>query len=153
MAAWCGSWPRAESSDAVCHREWKDRAIAKMEKTNQEKAVIAVIKEAFSTQQCTSRARSNRLRRARNLIPFPVSPRESRGGDGSPHAAACAAAPPARGLRPLARSPMRIAHGAALRWLATSGTIGRATKKTKDGRHVGLDFYDLLIEGWPPRRP
>src|SRR5258705_8787262 len=95
---------------------------------------------------------------ARNLIPLSRFPQgESRGGEGSPHAAACsapaktagtshAAAPPARGLRPLARSP----------WLASANVpppAGRPganmiarKKRMKDGRHVGLDFYDLLIE-------
>jgi len=89
--------------------------------------------------------------------PFPFPPRGKPGGDGSPHAAACsapaktagtshAAAPPARGLRPLARSP----------WLASANVpppAGRPganmiawKERMKDGRHVGLDFYDLLIE-------
>src|SRR5258706_342243 len=99
---------------------------------------------------------------ARNLTPLSRFPQgESRGGDGSPHAAACfapaknagtshAAAPPAKGLRPLARSP----------WLASANVpppAGRPganmiawKERMKDGRHVGLDFYDLLIEAISP---
>jgi hypothetical protein len=89
--------------------------------------------------------------------PFPFPPRESRGGDGSPHAAhdACqpkplsridAAAPPARGVSkrsaetPLARSP-RLQPPAG-----RPGAKMIARGKIEDGRHVGLDFYDLLIE-------
>jgi hypothetical protein len=101
---------------------------------------------------------------ARNLIPLSRFPQgASRGGDGSPHAAAHsapaknagtapAAAPPARGVSkrfaetPLARSPrIGLSRCPAAWWLAT-GEDDRMQKKIKEGRHVGLDFYDLLIE-------
>jgi hypothetical protein len=101
---------------------------------------------------------------ARNLIPLSRFPQgESRGGDGSPHAAhaACqpkplartdAAAPPARGVSkrsaepPLAPSPrVGLSRCTASRWSAQSED-DRTRKRIKDGRHVVLDFYDLLIE-------
>jgi hypothetical protein len=85
--------------------------------------------------------------------PFPFPPGASRGGDGSPHAAHVArqpnplaridaAAPPARGVSnrsaetPLARSPLG----------AQPSDDHRSQKEIRKGRHVGLDFYDLLIE-------
>jgi len=84
--------------------------------------------------------------------PFPFPPRGKPGGDGSPHAAsrsvpaniagtAHAAAPPARGLRPL-RYPPPVR---CPRWQAASHRQENR-KTSEDGRHVGLDFYDLLIE-------
>src|SRR5215471_3308399 len=96
---------------------------------------------------------------ARNLIPLSRFPQgASRGGDGSPHAgstlpaskkrrqASMPPAPPPRGLRPLAPSPkLTVADltpsvgRPALRMLS-------ARQRTKEGRHVVLDFYDLLIE-------
>jgi len=101
---------------------------------------------------------------ARNLIPLSRFPQgERRGADGSPHAAhdarqpnplarIAAAAPPARGVSkrsaepPLARSPRAGPRRcAASRWSARSQD-DRTWGRTKDGRHVVLDFYDLLIE-------
>src|SRR6516162_7789802 len=46
---------------------------------------------------------------------------------------------------PPLRIPPMGASGAASRWSASICGIERR-KKIKDGRHVGLDFYDLLIE-------
>ena len=85
--------------------------------------------------------------------PFPFPPGASRGGNGSPHAAHAArqpkplaridaAAPPARGVSnrsaetPLARSPLG----------AQPSDDHRSQKEIRKGRHVGLDFFDLLIE-------
>jgi len=49
-------------------------------------------------------------------------------------------------LQPPLRIPPIGAGGAASKWSASICGIERE-KKMKDGRHVGLDFYDLLIEG------
>ena len=65
--------------------------------------------------------------------PFPVSPRGKPGREGSPHAAAKPAAPPG------VASPKYCP-----RQLQEHGDGGK--EEFKDGRHVGLDFYDLLIE-------
>ena len=97
-------------------------------------------------------ATANCLRAAWNLIPFPVSPKGKAGaGKGSPHAAtrsapanhagtAHAAPPPARGaFAPLAPSPDQSQP-------MSPSEDDCAWEKIKGGRHVGLDFYDLLIE-------
>ena len=61
-----------------------------------------------------------------------------------------AAAPPARGVSkrsaetPLAHPPDRPHRGSAQ--MVSLDLRDRAGEKIKDGRHVGLDFYDLLIE-------
>jgi hypothetical protein len=79
--------------------------------------------------------------------PFPFPQGESRGGDGSPHAAARsapaktagtahAAAPPARGLRPLARSPIDLSRCIVSNWSASR-------ERSRAERNLG----------WPPRRP
>jgi hypothetical protein len=88
---------------------------------------------------------------ARNLIPpFPFPPRGKPGRAGSPHAAAGAAAPPARGVSkrsaetPLAPSPWLTLPMRSPRESYKHGDGGR--ERIKGGRHVGLDFYDLLIE-------
>jgi hypothetical protein len=75
--------------------------------------------------------------------PFPVSPKGKPGRDGSPHAAKTAA-PPARGLRPLAQSPGSTSASVLL--AHRTGATSAKQKFNFDGRHVGLDFYDLLIE-------
>ena len=91
---------------------------------------------------------------ARNLIPHSRFPQgESRGRvKGSPTPAtrsapannagtAHAAAPPARGaFAPLAPSPDQSQPTCLKARAITPG------EKNKDGRHVGLDFYDLLID-------
>ena len=96
-------------------------------------------------------------------LPFPVSPSGGKPGRaGSPHAAGtlCASQkrwhtsmprlPPQEGFQsaPL-NPPLRIPPDgapAASRWSGPrSGS--EPEKKIKDGRHVGLDLYDLLIEG------
>jgi len=82
--------------------------------------------------------------------PFPVSPRGKPGREGSPHAAAKPAAPPARGVsKRSAETPLAYPPGVASpkycpRQLQEHGDGGK--EEFKDGRHVGLDFYDLLIE-------
>jgi hypothetical protein len=61
-----------------------------------------------------------------------------------------AAAPPARGVSkrsaetPLAHPPDGCHRG---RVVMVRLDLRDQEKKFKDGRHVGLDFYDLLIEG------
>src|SRR5215471_20275435 len=90
---------------------------------------------------------ANCLRQQGSLIsPFPVSPGGKPGRAGSPHAAA--AVPPARGVsKRSAETP--IAHppnGRQRLQMVSLDLRDRAGEKIKDGRHVGLDFYDLLIE-------
>ena len=93
--------------------------------------------------------------------PFPVSPRGKAGAGGFPprrwHAVRQqkapahidAAAPPARGVSkrsaetPLAHPPDGYHRG---RVVMVGLDLRHREKKFKDGRHVGLDFYDLLIE-------
>jgi len=95
---------------------------------------------------------------ARNLIPLSRFPQgESRGGESSPHAAARAApaktagtapscgSPRKRGFAPLARSPDWSQPMCCLPLLGSERGRLRARKRIKDGRHVGLDFYDLLL--------
>ena len=83
--------------------------------------------------------------------PFPFPPRGTPGRAGSPHAAAGAAAPPARGVSkrsaetPLAPSP-RLATPIRCPRESVRGRGRRKGEIIKDGHHVGLDFYDLLIE-------
>src|SRR5262245_19735422 len=110
-------------------------------------------------------ASANRLRQQGSLIsPFPVSPSGGKPGRaGSPRAAGtlCASKkrwhtsmprlPPQEGFQsaPL-KPPLRIppmGTGAVSQWSASICGIG-AGEKIKDGRHVGLDFYDLLIEAF-----
>ena len=94
--------------------------------------------------------------------PFPVSPRGKAGAGGFPPRrwhAVCqqkalahidAAAPPARGVSkrsaetPLAHPPDGRQRGRVQ--MVSLDLRDRAGEKIKDGRHVGLDFYDLLIE-------
>ena len=63
-----------------------------------------------------------------------------------------AAAPPARGVSkrsaetPLAHPPDRYHRGRVV--MVGVDLRDREPKKFKDGRHVGLDFYDLLIEDY-----
>src|SRR5713101_5600897 len=86
---------------------------------------------------CVSLTRLEKPAAARKLIsPFSVSPSGGKPGrDGSPQQEGC---------RPLVDPPL------------TLGTFQKpagedsATKTIKDGRHVGLDFYDLLIEPLMP---
>jgi hypothetical protein len=65
-----------------------------------------------------------------------------------------AAAPPARGVSkrsaetPLAHPPSRHHRGRVQ--MISLDLRGRAGEKIEDGRHVGLDFYDLLIEARQP---
>jgi hypothetical protein len=123
-----------------------------------------IFRKLTRPDQCPGTMRMRRVLRDRMACgskesdpPFPFPPRESRGGEGSPHAAARsapaqtagtahAAAPPARGLRPLARSP----KSGLSRDTPPAGRPrrqdDRTRKRIKDGRHVVLDFYDLLIE-------
>ena len=45
--------------------------------------------------------------------------------------------------------PLRVRIEARQRWMASTRVSSRTwlvRKDIKDGRHVGLDFYDLLIE-------
>ena len=62
-----------------------------------------------------------------------------------------AAAPPTRGVSkrsaetPLAHPP--DGHRLGRAQLLNLDLPDRVGEKTEDGRHVGLDFYDLLIEG------
>ena len=96
------------------------------------------------------------------ISPFPVSPSGGKPGRaGSPHAAGHAArqqkalapidaaAPPTRGvqsapLNPPCASPRWAARARVQMVASIRGD--QAGEKMKDGRHVGLDFYDLLIE-------
>ena len=61
-----------------------------------------------------------------------------------------AAAPPARGVsKRSAEPPLRIPPNRRQRGRVQMVSLDlrdRAREKNKDGRHVGLDFYDLLIE-------
>ena len=89
--------------------------------------------------------------------PFPFPPRGKPGRAGSPHAGArcapangagthrCCRLPPQEGSAPLRDPPIGISRWASFRWFCEPDD--RAWKRSKDGRHVGLDFYDLLIEG------
>jgi hypothetical protein len=108
---------------------------------------------------CVLLTRLEKPAAARKLIsPFSVSPSGGKPGrEGSPHAGKHAArqqkalarsdaagSPQQEGCRPLVDPPL------------TLGTFQKpagedsATKTIKDGRHVGLDFYDLLIEPLMP---
>src|SRR5262249_24378739 len=110
-------------------------------------------------------ASSNCLQQQGRLnSPFPVSPSGGKPGRaGYPRAAGtlCASKkrwhtsmprlPPQKGFQsaPL-KPPLRIppmGTGAVSQWTASICGIG-AGEKIKDGRHVGLDFYDLLIEAF-----
>src|SRR5215469_16255167 len=98
-------------------------------------------------------AREIGLRQQGIESPFPVSPRGKPGRDGSPHAgstpraskkrchAAMLPAPPTK----RAAAPLCIPceHRVRIHNQCSKENI-RETKK--DGRHVVLDFYDLLIE-------
>ena len=61
-----------------------------------------------------------------------------------------AAAPPARGVsKRSAETPLAHPPGGHHRGRVQMTSLdlqGRAGEKIEDGRHVGLDFYDLLIE-------
>ena len=109
-------------------------------------------------------ANANSLRQQGSLqTPFPVSPRGKRGRAGSPHAAGtlCASKkhwhtslprlPPQGGFQsaPL-KPPLRIPPNGhdRDRVVMVGLDLRDREKKFKDGRHVGLDFYDLLIEGY-----
>src|SRR4051794_19016830 len=74
-----------------------------MEKTNRGRAVV---KERIRHAAVYIPAVQDRIAcGSKEFDPLSRFPEGKPGRDGSPHAAVCAAAPPARGLRPLARSP------------------------------------------------
>ena len=120
--------------------------------------LISGVSAIGATQARTSLRRPGRLN-----SPFPVSPSGGKPGRaGSPHAAGTLCAnkkrwhtsmpqlPPQEGfqsapLKPPLRIPPMGTTGAVSRWSASICGIGGG-EKIKDGRHVGLDFYDLLIE-------
>ena len=62
----------------------------------------------------------------------------------------CCRLPPQEGWHPLARSPDWLQPMGYLPLVPLSRMIAR--EKNKDGRHVGLDFYDLLIEAFKNAR-
>ena len=94
---------------------------------------------------------------ARNLIPlspFPFPPKGQAGAGGYPptpearRAPAksagthrCCRLPPQEGCRPLVHPPL-----ARTRYIQRPNRDGPRKENLKDGRHVVLDFYDLLIE-------
>jgi hypothetical protein len=108
--------------------------------------------------QCPGTMRMRRVLRDRMACgskesdpPFPFPPRESRGGDGSPHAAARsapaktagtahAAAPPARGLRPLARSPSPTSAEARLPLVGPGGKMIARGKELRMAATSSLTF-------------
>jgi hypothetical protein len=129
-----------------------------------------VIKEerAYSKSAACQRrnASSNCLQQQGSLVsPFPVSPSRGKAGAGGfpPrrwHAARqqkalapidAARLPPQGGvqsasLTPPLRIPPMGASGGAASHMVSLDLRDRPGENMKDGRHVGLDFYDLLIE-------
>ena len=115
--------------------------------------------------KCTSPTRLNGLRQQGSFLPLSRFPlRGNAGAGGCPprrwHAVCQQKAlarilprlPPQEGfqsatLNPPLRDPPRLAAAACCR---SQSTLARGNsvwgKGIKDGRHVGLDFYDLLIE-------
>ena len=100
-------------------------------------------RHGWMTQRICETRNGSQPAAARNLIPLSRFPQgESRGGavPPTPRHVPCQPTSPARPLQRLppqeGSAPLRIPHLSA----------APETKKTKDGRHVGLDFYDLLIE-------
>ena len=87
---------------------------------------------------------------SRNLIPLSVSPKGTPGRAGSPRRGGRRGSPPQEGFQsaplggPLAPSP-RLATPIRCPRESVRG-MRRRKGEIKDGHHVGLDFYDLLIE-------
>src|SRR5215472_13414478 len=130
-----------------------------------------VVEQQAHTQPAASlprrHATSNCRRQGSLISPFPVSPSGGKPGrEGSPHAADTLRAskrrwhtsvprlPPQEGFQsapaetPLAHPPDGCQRGT--RPDSQRRFAGSRGRKIKDGRHVGLDFYDLLIEARDP---